>query len=285
MMAKILIVGCGDIGTAVGVALQRDGHHIVGLKRRPPAQNLGIRYFQADLCRSADLASLETDFDQVIVIIAPDRVDEHTYQQLFGRGLENLLTIFSQKSPHTSFTFISSTSVYGQTHGEWVDESSTTEPTNFRGKIILEAEQSILSQQTNNTVIRFSGIYGQGRNRLIKLATKGGAIQHSPPYFTNRIHREDCISFIKFITDSKLSGQHVAPIYLASDDKPCPLWELVSWLADQLKAPQPVKKSITENANQNKRCNNQLIKKLGYRFKYPAYLDGYRGLVWPESAG
>ena len=128
-------------------------------------------------------------------------------------------------------------------------------------------------------MIRFSGIYGPGRNRLIKLATKGSEIQHSPPYFTNRIHREDCISLIKFIIDCKLSGQHLQPIYLVSDDKPCPLWEIVSWLADQLKAPQPIKKNITQNATQNKRCNNQLIKQLGYSFKYPAYFDGYRDLV------
>ena len=143
-MAKILVVGCGDIGTAVGIALQRDGHHVIGLKRHPPAQNSGIRYVQADLSQSTNLVSLETNFDQIIVIIAPDRVDEHSYQQLFGQGLENLLTVFSQKSPQTSFTFISSTSVYGQAQGEWIDEKSATEPTNFRGEIILKAEKLFL---------------------------------------------------------------------------------------------------------------------------------------------
>ena len=274
-MSRILIAGCGDIGTALGNALAGDGHYVAGLKRRPPANGGAIHYIQADLTRAAELSEINTDFDQVIVIVTPDRSDEESYRRVFVNGTENLLELFSRNNTVAAFTFVSSTSVYGQTRGEWVDETSPTESHGFRGQVLLAAESAVLSQSDNNTIVRFSGIYGPGRERLLTMARQGGDIQYDPPYFTNRIHRDDCIGVLKFIVDKKIAGQQLSSIYLASDDDPAPLWEIIAWLATRLDIPPPGKKYLAPDVDQNKRCRNTRLKELGYHFLYPSYTDGY----------
>ncbi len=277
-MSRILIVGCGDLGTGVGALLADDGHQVFGLKRTPPSDTGPIEYIKADLTKPSDLADLDTDFEQVLIILTPDGRDVEAYRHVFIDGVNNLLQIFTEKNPTTSFIFISSTSVYGQTDGSWVDEDSVTRPGSERGEILLAAEQAVLAQNPHNTVVRFSGIYGPGRGRLLKTVTAGTEVQREPPACTNRIHREDCIGVMQFILEKKLAGETLASIYVATDDDPSPMWDIVTWLADMMDAPAPIAKPADASASQNKRIRNQRIKALGYEFRYSSYRDGYRAM-------
>lgn len=277
-MARILIAGCGDVGTALGHVLAADGHEVTGLKRRPPAGAGPIRYIAADLTDAAALAGIDGGFDQIVVTVAPDAGREEAYRRVFRDGVMNLLERFSRADSPAAFTFVSSTGVYGQTGGEWVDESSPAEPTGFRGQTLLDAEQAMLSRDDNNTVIRFSGIYGPGRERLINLTRQGGEVQFEPPYYTNRIHRDDCVGVLKFVIDRKLAGEKLQPVYLGSDSEPAPSWEVIAWLADRLGVPPPAKKR-QPGADQNKRCRNRRLVDAGYRFIYPSWRDGYDTMV------
>ena len=180
-MARILIAGCGDIGAAAGRLLADDGHDVVGLKRHPPANDNKIRYIKADLSHAGDLDKLDTRFDVVIYILTPGDRSEQSYRNVFELGVANLLNIFSKNNPDTRFIFISSTSVYGQTSGEWIDEASATEPNSITGQIILQAEKTILSHGGGNCIIRFSGIYGRSRSRLLDIVARGGNVQYDPP--------------------------------------------------------------------------------------------------------
>ncbi len=278
-MAKILIAGCGDVGTSLGKALVEKGHYVVGLRRHPPVEKMGIHFIAVDLTNPAELAELETDFDQVFFLAAPSQHDLPAYRDVYDLGLKNLLYRFSNSRHNPHWISVSSTSVYGQSNGEWVDEESLTEPRRYNGELQLLAEQRVLAENKGNLVVRFAGIYGPGRKRMLRMAAKGGPIQYSPPYYTNRIHKEDCIGVLMFLFEKRVDGAQLHSHYLASDDGSAPMWKVVSWLAKQLKCRPPEIKQVDKDATQNKRCCNKRLKELGYRFQYPTYKEGYPPLI------
>jgi nucleoside-diphosphate-sugar epimerase len=275
-MAKILIVGCGAIGSELAAVLSAQGHEVTGLKRRPPLYATApIRYVAADISSPADLANLDCDFTQAFFIVSPEQRSEQSYRAVYETGLNNLL----KRLPQTPWLMVSSTGVYGQSRGEWVDEDSTAEPDNITSRLIRQAEQNLLTLNPANIVVRFSGIYGPGRESLLRLAMQAPAIQQNPPYFTNRIHQQDCIEVLSFLLEQRLAGKALAQCYLASDDDPAPMWEVMTWLAGHLHCPPPVVKTIDTGADMNKRCRNARLKALGYQFHYPSYKDGYLELI------
>ena len=274
-MARILIAGFGDIGAGVGHLLTGGGHEVVGLRRHPPDNDGKISYIRADVARAEDLRNLDTCFDLVITVLAPDDRSEASYRNVFEHGVSNLLAAFRRNNEDARFLFVSSTSVYGQSHGEWVDEESETNPQSVTGRIILQAENAILSASSRNCVIRFSGIYGRSRSRLLDTVIKGGKVQYKPPYYTNRIYRGDCIGVLHFISAWMLAGVQLDPIYLASDDDPAPKWDVYNFLAGKMGVARPEKETLPQGSEQNKRCNNARLKRLGYSFTYSSYRDGY----------
>ncbi len=293
-MAKILIVGCGAIGSALAEVLARQGHQITGLKRNPPVSAAShINYVSADISSVDDLNKLASDFTQVFFIVSPEGRNEQSYHSVYEIGLKNLLA----RLPMANWFLVSSTSVYGQTQGEWVDEDSITEPDNIASQLIRQAEQTLMAFNPANIVVRFSGIYGPGREYLLRLALQIPDIQQTPPYFTNRIHQQDCVGVLGFLLEQRLAGKALAKCYLASDDDPAPTWEVMSWLAEQLKCQAPTSKEgsgvtmlptfksearlspIGAKVAMNKRCNNARLKALGYKFQYPGYKDGYLELI------
>jgi len=275
-MAKILIVGCGAIGSELAGVLSVQGHDVTGLKRKPPLSASGaIHYVVADISSVADLADLDTDFTQAFFIVSPDERNEQSYRAVYETGLNNLLA----RLPATHWLMISSTSVYGQSAGEWVDEDSVAEPANITSRLIRQAEQTLMDANPANIVVRFSGIYGPGRESLLRLALQTPAIQQTPPYFTNRIHQRDCVGVLAFLLEQRLAGRALAQYYLASDDDPAPTWEVMTWLAGRLHCPPPTVKAVDADAGMNKRCSNTRLKALGYRFRYPSYKDGYLELI------
>jgi nucleoside-diphosphate-sugar epimerase len=240
---------------------------------------MGIHFLAADFTNPSELAELETDFDQVFFLAAPKQHDLPAYREVYDFGLKTLLYSFSKSYHNPHWISVSSTSVYGQVDGEWVDEESLTEPRRFNGQIQLLSEQRVLAENRSNLIVRFAGIYGSGRRRLLNIAAKGGPIQFKPPYYTNRIHKEDCIGVLMFLFGKRLDGKKLHSHYLASDDGPTPMWNVVSWLAKQLKCRQPEIKQVEKDTTQNKRCCNKRLKDLGYRFQYPTYKEGYPQLI------
>jgi nucleoside-diphosphate-sugar epimerase len=298
-MAKILIIGCGAIGSKLAEVLSSQGHQVTGLKRNPPATVSGcINYVTADISSTEDLMRLDADFTHAYFIVSPDGRNEQSYRSVYEAGLNNLLA----KLPRTNWFMISSTSVYGQSQGEWVDEQSIAEPGNMTSQLIRQAEQTVMELNPDNCVVRFSGIYGPGREYLLRLALQTPEIQQTPPYFTNRIHQQDCVGVLSFLLEQRLAGKVLAQCYLASDDDPAPTWEVMTWLAQQLKCKPPTaRNSISVSTDQeriratfksdarllsfgaevgmNKRCDNHKLKSFGYEFQYPSYKDGYLELI------
>ena len=274
-MANILIIGCGAIGTALANVLISQGHRVTAVRRNPPVSNGDIHYLRANINSRSDLEKVETDLDQLIFIVSADGRTEQSYRDVYETGLHNVLAKFAS----VPWIFVSSTSVYGQTQGEWVDEESVAQPDSLSSQLIRQAELRVTAINPQNIVLRFSGIYGRGREYLLNRAKQQPAIQQNPPYFTNRIHQEDCVQVLAFLLEKKLTGTALAQYYLASDDDPAPMYEVMSWLAEQLKIPKPTINPVASDSSMNKRCSNQRLKALGYRFSYPGYQDGYAKLI------
>ncbi|MGR9052800.1 MAG: NAD-dependent epimerase/dehydratase family protein, partial [Gammaproteobacteria bacterium] len=157
-MAKILIAGCGDVGSKLAELLTGQGHRVIGLRRHPPpAGTTTIDYYPADLTQPTDLAGLDTDFEQVFYMPAPDGRGADAYRAAYLAGQRNLLTHFSGRLRYLHWFLISSTSVYGQSNGEWVDEASPAEAATETGAIVREAEKLPKAFGVDTTVVRCSG--------------------------------------------------------------------------------------------------------------------------------
>lgn len=279
-MAKILIAGCGAIGLELAQALANSGHPVTGIKRNPPSSNLSnIQFYKADISRAEDLDGLESGFEQALFILSPDRRDELSYRNVYETGLGNLINKFTGAGCDAPWIFVSSTSVYGQRKGEWVDENSATMPNSATSRIILAAEKKLLALNPGNIAVRFSGIYGPGREYLIRKAKDNPKVQHNPPYYTNRIHQKDCVSVLKFLIEQRLAGRKLEQSYLVSDDDPAPLWDVMVWLTHAMGLPPPAPEEHPTDADMNKRCRNDRIKELGFTFDYPDYRKGYAEIV------
>jgi nucleoside-diphosphate-sugar epimerase len=274
-MAKILIIGCGHIGSHLAQTLSDNGHEVTGLKRHPPGNSSRINYVAADITNASALAGLADDFEQIVFIVSADGRNEQSYRDVYEAGLNQCLAKF----PEQSWLFVSSSSVYGQSKGEWVDENTLAHPGNLNSRFIRQAEQKLTKVNPDNIIVRFSGIYGPGRDYLLRMVRQTPTIQQQPPYFTNRIHQQDCVGVLSFLLAQRLAGRKLEQCYLASDDDPAPLWEVVSWLAKRMDCAPPMVKMVDADAPMNKRCNNYRLKALGYRFHYPSYQEGYAELI------
>ena len=279
-MAKILIVGCGAIGYELAKTLAGVGHDVTGLKRNPPpVSNENFKFIRADITSSTDLDALDTDFEYVFFIVSADSRNENSYRDIYEIGIDNLLCRLTQTGSQAPWIFVSSTSVYGQSKGEWVDEDSVTSPNKTTSLKIVQAEQKLKAMNPANITVRFSGIYGPGREYLLRMAKQTPSIQQHPPYYTNRIHQRDCVGILAFLLEKRMANVSLDHCYLASDDDPAPSWEVITWLAEQMQCSPPIAKVAEADSDMNKRCRNDKIKNLGYAFIYPDYKTGYAELI------
>lgn len=276
---RILIAGCGDIGLAVGTALVKQGYHVTGLRRSLVCDESGIDYVQADLTIPETLQSLPTGYDLVLAIVTPSERSLAGYQAIYVDGVGNLLQHLVSHGAKPPVIYISSTRVYGQTRGEWVNEDSETVPSDEFGRILLAAERQVLDLYEGNSVVRFSGIYGRGEPHMLRMLQSKQPVQNEPPMFTNRVHKDDCVGALLFLMKKRLEGEDLDPYYLVSDDDPASKWDVLCWLASQKGLPRPTPEVSTVDAGQGKRCSNERICSVGYSFKYSSFREGYSDLL------
>ena len=280
--ADILIAGCGDVGGLLAERLRDAGHRVAGLRRRAGLLPAGIEPLAADLGEPATLAALrERHFDIVVVTSAAGRFDEDHYRRVYVEGLANLFGVL-RGEPHVLLS--SSTAVYHQCNGEWVDEDSPTEPHGFSGRILLQAEALLRERAAHRaTVLRFGGIYGPGRERLLREVAAGIGCAREPVRYTNRIHREDCAGILQFLVGRLLRGQALAPLYLGVDSEPAPMWEVRHWIAAELGVVLDDAAGGAQGgrAPGSKRCSNRRLLEAGYALRYPDFRAGYAPLIRP----
>lgn len=279
---SILIIGCGDIGVELGRRLHHSGHEIYGVRRQPRNLPQFIHAIGADFMDAAELkkqlAQLAVDY--VIVTLTPAAFNPDAYERCFGEGTRNILAALSAAPKR--LLFVSSTGVYHQSGGEWVDEDSATEPRQFSGKHILAAEKIVLNIPWPATIVRFGGIYGPGRLRLIKQLQERGSLTASKN-FSNRIHRDDCAGMLEHLLMLDARGATVADCYLGVDSEPAPLQDVQLYLAKSIGLTPSVAAENTKQRGGNKRCSNKRIVASGYQFEYPNYRAGYQMVLQAEG--
>jgi nucleoside-diphosphate-sugar epimerase len=259
---RLLIAGCGDLGNRLSARL--DNWEVHGLRRDVSRLAAGIVPVRADLADPSSLAAVAGEWDAVVYTATPGERSPAGYRQAYVSGMQALLAQVRARR----LIMVSSTAVFGQDDGAWVDETSPAEPQRFNGEILLEAER--IAAEAGGVVIRFSGIYGPGREYLLRTVRNGPVeCRRDPPIWTNRIHSEDCAAALAHL----LELEHTEPLYLASDARPAPRWDVLRWLADRLGVPGPVE--APDDAGQGKRIDANRLFGAGFALQYPDYRAGY----------
>ncbi len=269
----VLIAGCGDVGNVLAALLLQNGHVVYGLKRDISTLPKGVKAIQADLTDPATLVNLPEEIDRLVFMPTPASRDQAAYESIFLDGWRNLWR--SLKQPPGRTLLVSSTAVFGQSDGSIVNEETLPEPARFNGKVLLRLEQLAASCTDKLVVVRISGIYGPGREGLIRLAaSKGLEIQQFPPYFTNRIHRDDAAEALLHL----LLLHDPQALYLVSDDQPVSRFTVLVWMATALGKAAPKGLRVKQGFC-GKRVDNQRLRRSGFRLKFPDYRSGYGAIL------
>ena len=300
---RVLIVGCGYVGLPLGVELVRLGHEVSGLRRNAAAESelkaAGIQPLFGDVTQLETLAKLPREFDWVVNCVAAGGGADD-YRLVYLQGTRHLIEWLAPASAEASarqalkkFVYTSSTSVYGQTDGSQVKESSPAEPLAETAKILVETEKLLLAAVAERkfpaVILRVAGIYGPDRGHWFKQFLKNEArMEGDGSRFLNMIHRDDLIGCIIAALKSGRPGE----IYNAADDEPVTQMNFFQWLAGTVgKYPPP---SVPENPDENrkrgatnKRVSNRKLKmELGCLFKYSNFRKGYSAeILRLERAG
>ena len=278
---KILMAGCGDLGKRTALMLAKE-HTCFGLKRRPSQFPSPIMPISADLTNLLDMKRvLEEPFDAIVVTVTPSAFCESAYRGSYIAVAKALKSAVSMASyPPKLIIWASSTRVYGDHGGAWVDEDSSLYYQDFAGKLLVEAELLISELSCRYVVVRFSGIYGLGRQSLLNKMRSGRVQPQFPEKWTNRIHSEDCAAVFTHLIGRYFDGESLDPLYIASDCEPVTQKVVYKWMAKALdvKFPMP-QESAPSEYKISRRCNNKRLLESGFRFKYPTFRDGYSALM------
>jgi len=282
---RVLIIGCGYLGRPLGAELVRLGHEVFGLTRSGGAdaalRERGIQPLAADITRRQDLEGLPARFDWVVNTVSSSQGGAEEYRRIYVEGTRNVLQ-WLEAAPPRKMVYTGSTSVYGQTDGSLVKESSPTEPDNELGRLLLAAEALLLeaarAKKVPAVVLRAAGIYGPGRGHLFQQYLKDQArIPGRGQRLVNMIHRDDLAAAILAALQSGRPGE----IYNACDDEPVPQIHFFRWLSETLGKNMPPFEGEEEAAPRkravtNKKVSNRKLRmELGCPLRYPTFRQGY----------
>lgn len=279
-MAHILIAGCGDIGNRLGINLAVEDHRVWGLKRNTATLAPQIQPLCGDLARPDSLVLPQQRLDYVFYTAAADTYCEAHYRAAYVDGVANLLKALTAAGQQPRrILLVSSTSVYAQRQGEWVDEDSPATAEGFSGRCILEGEELLRHGPHPATVVRFGGIYGPGRTTRLFESLRSGTARCVQGVYSNRIHSQDCARALQHL----MTLDEPESLYLGVDDDPALLCDVLRWLAGRLGVAGPQVAERQDDAQQrlrgNKRCRNARLRASGFEFLYPDYRQGYAAML------
>ena len=195
-------------------------------------------------------------------------------------GLKNILGALPSDTRLKRVFFVSSTSVYHQDDDTWVNETSPTSPLRFAGKILLDAELIPNSIGYASTSIRFSGIYGGTRNRLVQSVRTGLARLSPQNKLSNRIHEDDCVGFLLHLIRLASRGEELYSCYIATDSCPVNQNQVLEYLAEKIGVSLSVTESVELSSRAgSKRCSNKRMLDSAYTLRYPDFKKGYSSML------
>jgi nucleoside-diphosphate-sugar epimerase len=281
MKRHMLFFGFGFSARALARQLDRTEWTVSGTSRTAD----GIAEIEASDVRGIDFSarsSIPDDVTHIVSSVPPGEQGDPVVNR-FGSGLTKRARQFQWVG------YLSTTGVYGDHGGSWVDEATALTPNTERGQRRLAAEQQWLALHRDHGlpvhVFRLAGIYGPGRNTLDNLRDGTARRVIKPGQVFSRIHVDD----IAGVLLASMASPNPGRAYNVADDEPCPPQDVVTFAAELLgMAPPP--EIPFEDARlspmarsffaDSKRVSNVRIKsELGYNLLYPTYREGLKSLT------
>ncbi|GAB6878958.1 SDR family oxidoreductase [Halorubrum gandharaense] len=299
---RVVVVGCGYVGLALARQLAARGHDVTGVRRSDAGLDAvraadaaaddpgSVSAVRADATDPESLTALP-DADAVVFAASSGGRGAEAARAVYVEGLGNVVDEYGsrpQADRPDRLVYTSSTGVYGDHGGDWVDEETPLDPTTDKTRVLVEAERVATADAADvgidGTVARFAGLYGPDRYRLNRYLE--GPVTAG---YLNMVHRDDAAGAVRFLLESDLArGEAV----LVVDDEPADKHAFADWLADECGVDRPEKQSkaeriaagdLSEPAERrirtSKRCSNAKLRALGYPFAYPTFREGYRAAV------
>lgn len=277
---SILIAGCGDVGSRLATQLLAEQWRVHGLRRTVSHLPQGVLGVAGDLFSEQCPPDWPREpLDYLVYCAAATEHDEAGYRAAYVEGLQHVLGWLKQHGQRPKrLLFVSSSSVYEQKDGEWIDESSPAEANAYSGRLMLEAEQVALDSGVPASRVRLTGIYGPGREWLLTQVRRGYRVAVEPPLYGNRIHADDAAGLLACLLKADHAGVVLEDCYIGVDDAPAPLAEVVGWLREYLGVTEWAADSSVRRTG-SKRCSNARAKALGWVPRYPSYREGYAAIL------
>jgi nucleoside-diphosphate-sugar epimerase len=287
---RVAILGCGYVGLELGRQLQ-DDHEVVGVRRSDDGiaaiEDAGFEAVRADVTDAESLSAVP-DADWLVFAASSGGRGAEAAREVYVEGLRTAIDHFwSRADPPERLVYTSSTGVYGDHDGAWVDEETPLDPQTAKTEVLAEAERVARERPAEHgghgAVARFAGLYGPDRYRLERYLE--GPVTAG---YLNMVHRADAAGAVYHL----LAENHRDEVVLVVDDEPVEKWAFADWLAEQCDVPFPPKQTTTERLaddslsetakrriQTSKRCSNDRLRNLGYEFEYPTFREGYRDAI------
>lgn len=233
-----LIIGQGDIGLPVTNQLAQDSAAVTGLARQERSHyrlDDNAHFIQADaLTLTAEQLQA---FTRIAIIVTPDEYSTRGYNGSYLAICQHLADFAPSLTNLEYIVFISSTGIYGQNNGEWIDENTVPmTPEREPSQVILQAEQALKQGFGDKAIIiRPSGIYGRERLMRLRKAREEQKEPIAANDWSNRIMDSDLVTIIAKV----MTLDTPKPIYIATDYLPVTTFELTNWLSKQVGATLP----------------------------------------------
>jgi len=288
---RILIIGCGYVGSALARELLTQGHEVIGVTKTEASAKLllqsGISSMVADCSTSVGAQRACEKKADVVVFSVSSRGGD--YEATYVEGMRQVLNAIKERPPRLFF-YTGSTSVYAQTNGDWVTETSETLPPHANGKALLNTENLLKSAATEcfeSYILRISGIYGPKRHAVLDKLTSGASvISGSASRWINQVHRDDVVGAIVLLI-TKANGQCGSTVLNVTDDRPVLQEDYIRWLCQKLGRSIPGYDS--ENSERrntaNRRISNRSLHSLGWTPRFPGFQEGMSGFLKTPTAG
>lgn len=280
MAGHLLIFGEGFTGRCLRQAVEGEGWRVTGTGRTAGEGRLA--FDGSSPLPDAALAGVT----HVIASIPPDDAGDPALR-LHAEALARLQSL-------EWVGYLSTTGVYGNHNGGWVDETTPPAPTSARSRRRVVAEQAWLDWGAGAgkpvQVFRLAGIYGPGRSALERVQAPGARSVVKPGHAMSRIHVEDIVQIVR----AGMAQPHAGPVFNCSDDEPAPTSDVQAYAARLLGIAPPPEVPFDDAdlspmarsfyADNRRVCNDRIKRELGISLLYPTYREGLRALL-PGPAG
>ncbi|PIS01674.1 MAG: NAD(P)-dependent oxidoreductase [Chlamydiae bacterium CG10_big_fil_rev_8_21_14_0_10_35_9] len=269
-MLKVAILGCGYLGSFVAENFKQQGYYVTGTTRSPDkAKKLKKQFQNIQLLHSNDekaICDLINNNDIIIVTIAADNPSD--YENAYLKTSRTIKKCAKNTTPKT-LIYTSSTFVYGEHNGHWVDEISPLNNDTDQGKILIETEsvfRSLKDYGWKVLIFRLSEIYGPDRELSARIKKyQEGVLPGNGKNYTNMIHKDDIVKAMDYAIRHNLEGT----FNLADDDHPTrkELYDEISHQHNLKKVSWDPKLKAYRSGN--KRVSNHKIKAAGFEPLHP----------------